>query len=346
MITGCYIGTTTFSGQILDAENQKPIENAQLLFVERVTYTDEKGTFFFDSVPYGLHTLFIEVPFYKDEQKIIDISNPHFSLSAPILLSPFHWIDKNNYYLYKDGDNAELYASLDGVNFSEEKLLPWGEDLTEKWQSLTGSNCIIPYKVYTAWQEDNVNFENVMAFTIYSDSSIHVLKRAISIKNEDLQREIFAHEFTHLFIYKFSGVKEPYIQEGLAFYFPSFVFGYGKKYDYIYYKKRLLKYLNPKDIPKWKRAGEIYSHPEDTKIFWFSVYELRSIFFFLANKYGQDKVIEFVLKLKKIKDDYGDLFLEVFEKDVETLQKEWRDYFSLWGDIKRERENFKKPYIY
>ncbi len=343
---GCYIGTTTFSGIILDRETSNPISGAYLLLTQRVVYSDKEGHFFFSSVPYGPQILYISAPFYKDINYPINIDKPHYTLSSPIYLIPYNWKKEGENYKYEEDDRFKIYASLEGVNFSEEELLPWGDDLIEKMSDITGEDSIVPFSIYTAWPEDEVSMESVKAFTIYSKGEIHILKEVPKMKDEDLKREIFAHEFTHLFLYRYAHITKPFIQEGLAFYFPSFVLGYGTKYDYTFYKRRLIYYLTPSYIPTWEEAGIIYSHPLDEKIFWFSVYELRSIFYFLADKYGKDKVITFFIKLKNYNDNFNALFLDVFGKNINDLEKEWVEYFSLTHPAEKMYGKIPPTYIY
>ena len=69
IVNGCYIGVTTFSGRFLNAENGFPIKDAEFFFLNKITYTDENGYFFFNSIPYRFITFFIKVPFYKDKRK-------------------------------------------------------------------------------------------------------------------------------------------------------------------------------------------------------------------------------------------------------------------------------------
>ncbi len=344
-LNGCYIGTTTLSGILLDKETSNPISGAELLLTQRVTYSHEDGHFFFSSIPYGPQVLHISVPFYKDIDYPLDIDKPYYELSAPIYLSPFDWEEDSGTYKYNEDDRFSIYASLKGVNFSEEELLPWGDDLIEKMKEITGENSIVPFSIYTAWPEDEVSMESIKAFTIYSKGEIHILDEVLGME-EDLKREIFAHEFTHLFLYRYAHITEPFIQEGLAFYFPSFILGYGTKYDYIFYKRHLIYYLTPSYIPSWKEAGTIYSHPKNDKIFWFSVYELRSIFYFLADKYGKEKVVTFFKKLKWYNNNFDSLFLDVFGKNMNDLEKEWVEYFSLTHPGERMYEKVSPTYIY
>lgn len=334
-ISGCYIGTTSFSGKILEKDTGAPISNALLEFLQRVTTTEEDGSFLFLSIPYGIHTLFIKAPFYRDMNFIIDIDKPYFSLSSPIFLEPFSWSVESEGYLYKADDLFSIYASYDGVNFSEENILPWGKDLIERIYEVFGTYSEIPYKVYVSWKDDNVNFENTMAYTFYNDGEIHILKRTVELDDIDKKREIYAHELVHLFLYRFTGITEPYIQEGIAYYLPSFVFNYGEKYSYAFYKKGLLYYLTPSYIPSWKEAGKIYGNPEHKRIFWFSVFELRSIFYFLSKKYGEEKIIKFIEVLKRMRDNPESAFIEVFGKDVESLEEEWKEFFKLPGYIEK-----------
>ncbi len=344
-VPGCLVGTTTFQGKVFDID-YNPIRSVSLLFVQREIYTDEGGNFFFPSIPYGIHKLYVSAPFYKDRKLLVNIDHPYYILENPILLEPYKWESIEDGYICRENEKFDISSSLDGVNFSEEYLLSWGDDLIDRFKDIVGSESIVPYHVFMAWPDDNLGFEKVMAFTTYEKSEIHILKHVLKIKDSKLRREIFAHEFTHLFLYKFAHIKTPYIQEGLAYYLPSFVLGYGRPYDYKFYKKGLVHYLVPSHIPTWKEAGKIYSHPEDTKIFWFSAYELRSIFYFLQEKYGKDKILLFVEKLKDYNEKVDRLFLGIFGEDISILQKRWKEYFSLPGVIKQGQEHIPDIYVY
>ncbi len=345
-IPGCFIGTTTFQGRVVDIE-YNPISSVYLLFVQREAHTDEDGNFFFSSVPYGIHKLYVNTPFYKDKEFLVDIDHPYYILKDPILLEPYKWQPTiEDGYIYKEDERFDILSSFDGVNFSEEYLVSWGNDLIDRFRDIVGTESIIPYHIFMAWPDDNLRFEKIMAFTLYGKDEIHILKRVLKIKDFRLKREIFAHEFTHLFLYKFAHIKTPYIQEGLAYYLPSFIFGYGRIYDYKYYKKGLIHYLIPSHIPTWREAGKIYSHPEDTKIFWFSAYELRSIFYFLQEKYGKDKILLFIKKLKEYNEEVDRLFLDIFGEDIPTLEKMWKNYFSLPGVVKQEPGYVQDIYVY
>ncbi len=345
-IGGCLPNFTSLSGILLDQSSFLPVSGARIFFGDNSVISDSDGHFFFSSVPYGVISLYIEVPFYKDREYSINVDHPDFVISSPIYLIPFEWKKEEGYYIYQEDDKFKIYSTIDGVNFSEENLLEWGDDLIEKMNDIVNNENIIPFKIYTCWPEDEVTMDEIKAFTVFSSGEIHILKNMLKIKEEDVKKEIFAHEFTHLFLYRYAHITEPFIQEGLAFYFPSFILGYGRSYDYTFYRRELIRYFHSSHIPTWKEAGEIYSHPEDTDLFWFSLYELRSIFYFLGEKYGKERVISFFIGLKDVHDNFDDLFLKIYGKNMEELEKEWKEFFNL---LEKEKGAIKEPpvnYIY
>lgn len=180
---------------------------------------------------------------------------------------------------------------------------------------------IIPVIVYTSEQFRSTTAGPHWTLGLY-DGKIRLMEQDIS-KSDIILRKILFHEYAHALLFlKFGGNIPTWLHEGFAqFHEPEEPLGIAEKNFIRAYIKKRSKSFSIESI------DEMFKSRDDIFVIKRAYLESKLIVRYLIDKYGKYKLKRLLNELKEGK-PWQEAFKEVYRRNTERFDKEFREYLS------------------